>query len=266
MKKTVTIIIGIILVIAVIVLGVKLIKSADADMKVDEKKDDELQSYNNIEKNEIEENIVQETVKPTQTLEEYIKLIYPVRDGDTFPVFEDISQADNYWIWSTAINAVGKDSMGTIQSKKDEIIESAKKLYGKNIPNFPEDKAKLEKLDIQYVEQNNTYSWIGNSRSIPETGHYVITSKNEKEKNLFEIEIAEYIVYEWSEPYVLIKDINGNMIQKFDFNVDYSNSDEMEQTIKNYMDKYINNFDKKLLTIKYDVYTGCYNIISSKSL
>ena len=260
MKKTIVIVIGIILVIAVIILGVKLIKSADVE--ADEKKDDKLQSNNNIEKNEIAE----ETVKPTQTLEEYIKLIYPVRDGDTLPVFESISQADDYWLWSTAIVSCGEYDIGKISSKKDDIIESAKKLYGKNIPNFPEDKEKLEKLDIQYVEQNNTYSWIGNSRSIPEKGYYVITSKNEVQKNLFEIEIAEYIVYEWSEPYVLIKDINGNMIQKFDFNVDYSNSDEMEQTIKNYMDKYINNFDKKLLTIKYDVYTGCYNIISSKSL
>ena len=265
MKKIVTIIIGIILVIAVIVLGVKLIKSAD--MKVDEKKDDELESYNNIEKNEIEENIGQETVKPTQTLEEYIELIYPVRDGDTFPVFESIEEVDDYWLWSTAISTIGTENMGTISATKDRVIESAKKLYGNNIPQFPENSEELlQKLDIIYDQNNNIYSWIGNSRSIPETGHYVITAKNQKEENLFEIEIAEYIVYEWSEPYVLIKDINGNMIQKFDFNVDYSNSDEMEQTIKNYMDKYINNFDKKLLTIKYDVYTGCYNIISSKSL
>ena len=264
MKKTIVIVIGIILVIAIIILGLKLIKSTD--IEVDEKKVDELQSNNNIEKNEISEEIIQETVKPTQTLEEYIKLIYPVRDGDTFPVFESISQADDYWLWSTAIVSCGEYDIGKISSKKGDIIEGAKKLYGKNIPKFPEDKEKLEKLDIQFVEQNNTYSWIGNSRSIPEKGYYVITSKNEVQKNLFEIEIAEYIVYEWSEPYVLIKDIHGNMIQKFDFNVDYLNSDEMEQQIKKYMNNNINNFDKKLLTIKYDVYTGYYNIISSKSL
>ena len=258
MKKIVISFISIIIIIVIIVAVVAL---------KDKKTSNEINTIEpQNEINEVFENEIKDVGKQKISVEEYLESIHPVKEGDTFPIFNSIEEADIYWIWSTSLENGGKTEMGTTYAKKKDILDSAKKLYGSNIPDFPESEETLESLDIHYLQNNNSYSYVGNSRSIPKNSFYKILSKNEIEKDIFEVEIAEYLVYEWAEPYVLIEDIYGETLARFDFNDDYSNSEELEQEMQNYINENINNFNKKILTIKYDRYTGNYNILSSRDV
>lgn len=262
MKKTITIIIGIILVIAVIVTGIIAIKSTDKKVEYD------LPPVVNESKeaNEITGNNIEEAKEPSQSIEEYIESIYPIKAGESIPVFENINEADSYWIWSTAIKNCGTKEMGAIGFKKKDAIKNAKRLFGSNIPDFPENNDELlSNFDIDYSEENDIYSWIGNSSSIADTSYYIITSQN-RENNQYEVEIAEYIVYEWSEPYVLIKDLDGNTLANFRFNVDYTGNDDLEVLIKDFIDNNMDKLNKKILTIKVDIKNGLYNIVSVKNV
>ena len=259
MKKAVIAFISIIIIIAIIIAAI-VIKANNNANKVYEANIIENQNDNK----EIFENVVKDVGKEKISIEEYIESIHPVKEGDTFPTFDSIQEADSYWIWSTALEKAGTKEMGTTYAKKKDIVDTAKKLYGSDVPDFPEDEEELEALDIHY--NNNQYSYIGNSRSIPKNSFYIILSKEEVKDSVYDVIIAEYLIYEWAEPYVLIEDIYGEILARFDFNDDYSNSEELEQEIQNYIDENTNNFNKKVLTIKYIKSSGLYNIISSKEI
>ncbi len=261
MKKKLVILFFLIIILVLIIIGILLLKARNT-----QEMNNTEETTENIMIDEIIETEIVDIGEGKRNLEEYIKTIYPVMAGETFPIFDSISNADNYWIWSTAIVGSGIEEMGTSFSNKKKIIQTAKELYGNNIPEFPKTAEELEKLDIHYSENNDTYSWIGNSRSIPKESKYIIISKTEKENGIFEVKIAEYLVYEWAEPYILIEDINGNILKKFNFDEDYTNSEELEREKKEYIENSIDKFNKKILRIKYDRNTGLYQILSAKSI
>ena len=236
MKKVSISLISILIIIVIIIVAIVL---------KDRKSTDEENALNIIEdNNEIFENEIKDVGKEKISIEEYVESIQPVREGDTFPTFDSIEDADRYWIWSTSLEYGGKTEMGKTYAKKKEILEAAKKLFGSSVSDFPESEEELANIDIKYSTANKAYSYIGNERSIPKNSFYKILSKNEIQKDIFEVEIAEYLVYEWAEPYVLIENIYGEILARFDFNDDYSNSEELEQEMQNYIDENINSFNK----------------------
>ena len=212
-----------------------------------------------IEKNEKEEEVT-ETEK-TQ-IEEYIAKIYPIPSATYSVVLEEfnsIKNANQEWIWSTAIKNCETSSVKEPAGNVSEINKSARKLYGTGVGNFPEDD--YENLSI--IKENDVYYWLGANASIPNSGQYRITNIN-KENGLYKVEVAQCILYYWE--HVEIMDIKRNTLKVIVNENDLENiSFDVDKAIEEYIDNNIDKLAKVELTIEYDKDNIEYHVISIKN-
>jgi len=126
-------------------------------------------------------------------IKKYIEKIYPLsaEGGNSFPIFNEIADADKEWIWSTAIKEVKLDNKA---SYPEEINKAAHKLYGESIGNFT---GNCEEYNI-FMNDDNTYEWRGDYASVYIKNKYNIKSI-EKGEDVFKVRIVEYECYEEGE-------------------------------------------------------------------
>lgn len=196
----------------------------------------------------------------------YIDDIY--NNVHSIPEFDDINDANEYWIWDNINQYLSNHEEFNNRNKKnfdytyEEICSYAQKLYGKNLKKvFPKEN------DIMlYDETTNKYGVP--AYSLEASYHYQVENI-EKNNNIYTVDIIDYAVSLF-ECFGENPSYHINFFNNFEFNLNYDNSKDIifyTTKFKDYENKVLENKDKftsKTLSIEYDKTSNEYHILSCK--
>ena len=171
-------------------------------------------------------------------IEEYMAKVYGWKEitNEALPVFSDINNADEKWIWGTV-----RQNIDGYEINYGKIEETAKKIYGSSFnKQFPKDGTEY----ISYDEAAQKY--IINDITIDAIKDSFYIQKIEKNKNTYIAKIVEYLVdYTDAENgKVVIKNLNDETITQL--TQETATESNITKVVKDNMDK----FTKKKVTIE----------------
>lgn len=179
------------------------------------------------------------SIQEIEKIEKYINQIYMWKEttGEAIPVFENINQADDKWIWEVVKKNIEED-----EPSYEQIQEKAKELFGQA---FTKDFPKEGREGLTYHEQKGRY--IAHEVELDQQGDLFLLNTITKTKKGYEVEIIEYLedyspmLKEEAEDYVIIRNLKEEEIGRI------SGSAEEEETelVKRNLDK----FSKKKLQL-----------------
>lgn len=191
--------------------------------------------YNRIK---VETNNI--SLQEIEKIENYINQIYMWKEitGDAIPIFEDINQANQSWIWE-----VVKKNIEEERSTYEQIQEKAKELFG---PNFTKEFPKEGTQYLIYHEETNEYE--PKEIELDQQGDLFLLNTIQRTKEGYEVEIIEYledyspILQEEAQDYIIIRNLKEEEIGK----ITGSAEDEETTLVKKNIDK----FSKKKVILK----------------
>ena len=178
------------------------------------------------------------SVEEIEKIENYIGQIYMWKEvtNEALPVFEEINQANELWIWEAV-----KKNLEEYELSHEQIQGKAKELFGEKFDKeFPKEGTEL----LTYDEKNDKYYAEG--IALDQQEDVFILNKVEKTQNGYEIEIVEYLE-DYSETSIenneiVIRNINGEEIGK----ISGQEEEKSKEMVKNNVDK----LSKKKVTLK----------------
>lgn len=177
-------------------------------------------------------------------IETYLQKIYMWREitGDALPVFDDINDAPDVWLWE-----VVKKNLEEYTLTYEQLQDKAKEIFGEDLQKeFPKEGYEY----MEYNEETNTYYAIGSGLDNQED--VFLLDKIQKQDNGYTVQIVEYLE-DYSEGYetsdgaynIQIKNLKDEIIGEV-------NSEESETNIQQVVKDNINRFTKKEVNLKTD--------------
>ncbi len=184
-------------------------------------------------------------------IQEYISNIYMWKEvtDEALPIFEDINQAPDKWVWE-----VVKNNLDKYQVTKEEIMQKAKEIFGKEFnKEFPIEGTQA----LILLENTNTY--IASEINLDNKEDSFFINKIEKTQDGYTVEVVEYL-----EDYSNVESLTEEDLQKNEEELNYSiylenlNGDRISElknndgetkvieTVKANLDK----FTKKVITLE----------------
>ncbi len=194
-------------------------------------------------------NIV--NAEEVEKLQEYISKIYMWKEvtDEALPVFEDISQLPDKWVWE-----VIKNNLDEYQVTKEQIMQKGKEIFGEDFnKDFPEEGTDA----LLYQKDTNTY--IASETNLDNKEDSFFINKIDKTDSSYKVEIVEYI-----EDYSSVQNLTEEELQKNEIDLDYTiylenlNGEQIAQlknndgetkvieTVKSNIDR----FTKKIITLE----------------
>lgn len=190
------------------------------------------------------------SVQEIEQIETYITKIYMWKEvtGEALPVFENINEAEDVWIWE-----VVKKNLEEYELGYNQIQEKAKEIFGQD---FTKEFPKQGTENFTYDEQTDKYYATG--MGLDQEEDCFLLNQINKTQTGYEVEIVEYledysqenIVEELQEQtgstgvsqQIIIKNLNDQEISRIDENQEGTSKD----VVKNNIEK----FTKKIVTLK----------------
>ena len=199
-----------------------------------------IYKHNKIIRNQSTEVSIDEINK----IETYLQKIYMWREitGDALPVFDDINDAPDVWLWE-----VVKKNLEEYTLTYEQLQDKAKEIFGEDLQKeFPKEGYEY----MEYDEETNTYYAIGSGLDNQED--VFLLDKIQKQDNEYKVQIVEYLE-DYSEGYetsdgaynIQIKNLKDEIIGEV-------NSEESETNIQQVVKDNINRFTKKEVNLKID--------------
>lgn len=180
------------------------------------------------------------SIQEIEKIENYINQIYMWKEvtEEAMPVFEDINQANERWIWEAVKKNIEED-----KPSYEQIQEKAKELFGQAFTKeFPKEGTEY----LTYNEQTNQYEAI--AVNLDQQGDLFLLNTIKKTKTGYEVEIVEYledyspILKEEAEDFIIIRNLQEEEIGRMSGSVEEEETDLVKRNI----DK----FSKKKLQLK----------------
>lgn len=178
------------------------------------------------------------SIQEIEKIENYISQIYMWKEvtGEAIPVFEDINQANERWIWEVVKKNIEED-----KPTYEQIQEKAKELFGQNFTKeFPKEGTEY----LTYDEQNNRYKLV--EVELDQLGDLFLLNKIEKTKDGYEIEIIEYLedyspmLKEEAENFVIIRNLEEEEIGRISGSYEEEETELVKRNIDKFTTKKIN--------------------------
>lgn len=184
------------------------------------------------------------SIEEINKIETYLQKIYMWREitGDALPVFDDINDAPDVWLWE-----VVKKNLEEYTLTYEQLQDKAKEIFGEDLQKeFPKEGYEY----MEYDEETNTYYAIGSGLDNQED--VFLLDKIQKQDNGYTVQIVEYLE-DYSEGYetsdgaynIQIKNLKDEIIGEV-------NSEESETNIQQVVKDNINRFTKKEVNLKTD--------------
>ena len=180
------------------------------------------------------------SMQEIEKIESYINQIYMWKEvtEEAMPVFEDINQANERWIWEVVKKNIEED-----EPSYEQIQEKAKELFGQEFTKeFPKEGTDY----LTYNEQTNQYKAV--TVELDQQGDLFLLNAIKKTKDWYEVEIIEYLedyspmLKEEAEDFIIIRNLQEEEIGRI------SGSAEEEET--ELVKRNIDRFSKKKLQLK----------------
>lgn len=184
------------------------------------------------------------SVDEISKIETYLQKIYMWREitGDALPVFDNINQAPDVWLWE-----VVKKNLEEYELSYDQLEDKTKEIFGEELQKaFPKEGYEYMEYDVE----TNIYYAIGSGLDNQED--VFLLDKIQKQDNVYIVQIVEYLE-DYSEGYetteaeynIQIKNLNDETIGEV-------NSTESETNIQQIVKDNIDKFTKKEVHLKAD--------------
>ena len=199
-----------------------------------------IYKHNKIIRNQSTEVSVDEINK----IETYLQKIYMWREitGDALPVFDDINDAPDVWLWE-----VVKKNLEEYTLTYEQLQDKAKEIFGEDLQKeFPKEGYEYMKYD----NETNTYYAIGSGLDNQED--VFLLDKIQKQDNGYTVQIIEYLE-DYSEGYETSDGAYNIQIKNLkDETIGEVNSEESETNIQQFVKDNIDRFTKKEVNLKTD--------------
>lgn len=171
-------------------------------------------------------------IQEIEKIENYMNQIYMWKEvtGEAIPVFKDINQAKERWIWEVVKKNIEED-----EPSYEQIQEKAKELFGQAFTKeFPKEGTEY----LTYHEQTKRYKVV--EVELDQLGDLFLLNKIEKTKDGYEVEIIEYLedyspmLKEEAENYIIIRNLEEEEIGK----ISGSHEEEETELVKRNIDKF----------------------------
>ena len=184
------------------------------------------------------------SVDEISKIETYLQKIYMWREitGDALPVFDNINQAPDVWLWE-----VVKKNLEEYELSYEQLEDKTKEIFGEELQKaFPKEGYEY----MEYDAETNIYYAIGSGLDNQED--VFLLDKIQKQDNVYIVQIVEYLE-DYSEGYetteaeynIQIKNLNDETIGEV-------NSTESETNIQQIVKDNIDKFTKKEVHLKAD--------------
>ena len=180
------------------------------------------------------------SIQEIEKIENYINQVYMWKEvtGEAMPVFEDINQANERWVWEAVKKNIEED-----KPSYEQIQKKAKELFGQAFTKeFPKEGTEY----LTYNEQTNQYEAI--AVDLDQQGDLFLLNTIKKTKTGYEVEIVEYLedyspmLKEKAENFIIIRNLQEEEIGRMSGSVEEEETDLVKRNI----DK----FSKKKLELK----------------
>ncbi len=199
-----------------------------------------IYKHNKIIRNQSTEVSIDEINK----IETYLQKIYMWREitGDALPVFDDINDAPDVWLWE-----VVKKNLEEYTLTYEQLQDKAKEIFGEDLQKeFPKEGYEYMKYD----NETNTYYAIGSGLDNQED--VFLLDKIQKQDNGYTVQIIEYLE-DYSEGYETSDGAYNIQIKNLkDETIGEVNSEESETNIQQFVKDNIDRFTKKEVNLKTD--------------
>lgn len=177
------------------------------------------------------------TVQEIEDIQTYISKIYMWKEitNSSLPVFDDINNADDLWIWE-----VVKKNSEEYEMSYDEIKEKALEVFGKD---FKKDFPKEGTTEFVYERESDMY--VATEVDLDLKEDTFLLNDIKKNNNGYTVEIVEYLEDYSQEDSIVVKNTQEDEIRK----VSSTESEtQMQEIVKNNIDR----FSKKKVYLKKD--------------
>lgn len=180
------------------------------------------------------------SIQEIEKIEDYINEIYMWKEitGDAIPVFENINEANEMWIWEVVKKNIEED-----KPNYQQIQEKAKEIFGAEFTKqFPKEGTQ----SIAYDKETDGYATV--DVELDQQGDLFLLNTIQKTKEGYEVEIIEYLednsplLQEETQDYIIIRNLKEEEIGKV------SGAIEEEET--EFVKKNIDKFSKKKISLK----------------
>lgn len=175
------------------------------------------------------------TVQEIEDIQTYISKIYMWKEitNSSLPVFDDINNADDLWIWE-----VVKKNSEEYEMSYDEIKEKAIEVFGKD---FKKEFPKEGTTEFVYEPESDMY--VATEVDLDLKEDTFLLNDIKKNNNGYTVEIIEYLEDYSQEDSIVVENIQEEEIQK----VSSTESEtQMQEIVKNNIDR----FSKKKVYLK----------------
>ena len=177
-------------------------------------------------------------IEEVNKIEDYMGKIYGWKEvtNEALPVFSDINEADEKWIWGTV-----RENIDDYEIDYEQIVKTAKELYGNNLnKKYPKEGTDF----ISYDEESKKY--LINDITLDAIKDSYLLNKIEKNNNGYVAQIIEYLVdyTEADNGKVVIKNLNDETI------MEVTEESATESNIKKIIKENIDRFSKKKVTFE----------------
>lgn len=193
-------------------------------------------------------NINAEEVEQIQS---YISQVYMWKEvaDEALPVFEDINNAPDKWVWE-----VVKNNLDEFQVTKEQIMEKAKEIFGTNFnKQFPDEGTE----SLLYQSEINKY--IASETNLDNKEDSFLINTITKTDGGYEVEIVEYL-----EDYSNVENLTEEELQKSEEELNYAiylenlngeriaelNNNDGETKVIETVKTNIDRFTKKTITLE----------------
>ena len=186
------------------------------------------------------ENETEIKIDEINKIESYIKKIYGWKEvtDDALPEFDDINNANEKWLWG-----ILRENIDDSEIDYSKIENTTKEIYGKN---FTKEYPKEGTEFIFYDKEKEKY--IVKETTLDAVNDLFLINKIEKNKNIYDVEIAEYLVDYTNSDSGKIKIKNTNEEEIYELTEEDATEGNIKKVVKENMDK----FTKKIVKLEKD--------------
>ena len=168
-------------------------------------------------------------------VEEAISKVYLWEEvtNEALPKFSDINNAEDKWIWEAV-----KNNLENYELEYDEIQIKAKELFGQK---FNKEFPKEGNQSFSYSEEMQKY--IAEEIETDQKEDDFLLDKIRKTKEVYEVEILEYIADYTEENIIIVKNTNDEELSRI-------SASEDESAIQNVVKSKKDNCTRKKVTLK----------------
>ena len=176
------------------------------------------------------ENETEIKIDEINKIESYIKKIYGWKEvtDDALPEFDDINNANEKWLWG-----ILRENIDDSEIDYSKIENTTKEIYGKY---FTKEYPKEGTEFIFYDKEKEKY--IVKETTLDAVNDLFLINKIEKNKNIYDVEIAEYLVDYTNSDSGKIKIKNTNEEEIYELTEEEATDGNIQKVVKENMDRF----------------------------